>query len=276
MSAGCAVELLAKAHLAAIEPSLLSARADVDGLLHLSGKGTLATSRATEIRTLSATLAVQTAKRLSPEIQYNAKLDDVVFRVRNAAAHMGLVDSAELRRAIGSMVRVVDSLVAASKWTDRRDFWSDDLIPAADAAAMEARHDASARLAAKLAGATIRLRELLSSLSPAAQATVRRSLAGRSPGASIDHDERAKCPVCGEQGWLVCAVEEDHREVDTGEGIFSQIVKRTAWPAIFNCNVCDLDLDEDELREVPGFPYSVDLDLDGEDWEPDEDYIRGR
>ena len=112
--------------------------------------------------------------------------------------------------------------MAASKWTDRRDFWSEDLIPAADAAAMEARHDASARLAAKLAGATIRLRELLASLSPAAQATVRRSLAGRSPGASIDHDERAKCPVCGEQGWLVCAVEEDHREVDTGEGIFSQ------------------------------------------------------
>jgi hypothetical protein len=58
MSAGCAVELLAKAHLAAIEPSLLSDRADVDGLLHLSGKGALAASGATEIRTLSATLAV--------------------------------------------------------------------------------------------------------------------------------------------------------------------------------------------------------------------------
>jgi hypothetical protein len=53
-------------------------------------------------------------------------------------------------------------------------------------------------------------------------------------------------------------------------------VKRTAWPAIFNCNVCDLDLEEDELREVPDFPYSFDLDLDDEDWEPDEDYIRGR
>jgi len=55
-------------------------------------------------------------------------------------------------------------------------------------------------------------------------------------------------------------------------------VKRTAWPAIFNCNVCDLDLDEDEVREVPDFPYNfdLDLDLDGEHWEPDEDYIRGR
>jgi len=28
--------------------------------------------------------------------------------------------------------------------------------------------------------------------------------------------------------------------------------------------------------KCPAFLYSVDLDLDGEDWEPDEDYIRGR
>lgn len=274
ISAGCAVELLAKSHLATIEPSLLSGdKADVDTLLHLNGKGYLAGSGPTHIKTLAATAAVLLVKRLTPGISYNPRIDDLVFRVRNAAAHMGIVDAAELRRAIGSMVRVSDSLVRVSKWGDRSQFWTADLVAAADAAVLDAKYDARARLEGKVAAATFRLRELLSNLTSETRSSIRATLANRAPWTSIDHDERAKCPVCGELGWLICVVDKERQDIDTGEGVYSVTVKRTAWPVVFNCNVCGIDLEEDELREVSEFPHSLELELDSEDWEPDEDYL---
>jgi hypothetical protein len=39
VSAGCAVELMAKARLAGISPSLMAERADLDTMLHLAGQG---------------------------------------------------------------------------------------------------------------------------------------------------------------------------------------------------------------------------------------------
>lgn len=105
---------------------------------------------------------------------------------------------------------------------------------------------------------------------------MRLALSARPPWESIEHDERVVCPVCGEPAWLVCAVVDDTREIDTGEGVFLDIVGRHAWPEEFNCNVCGLELTASEMSEVEELPHTIDLGMDDDDWEPDEDLFRGR
>ncbi len=262
ISAGCAVELLTKAHLASIEPTLIAQRSDPATILHLSGLGTRVESGPTEITTLGALEALKVAKMLSPEIAFTQS-DNVVFRARNAAAHMAILDQHELGRAIASMVRIVDSLIAVSPWPDRAEFWTEDLLPAVDAAAQTARSESHARLAAKLASARAHVTRLLDGLDSATEAVLRRSLAARSPWTSVEYEMRADCPACGESGWLICGLEDVFSDEVFDDGsVISQVTGKTAWPLFFNCNVCGLDLEQDEVREVDEFPYSIDLELD--------------
>ena len=101
-------------------------------MLHLAGHGEKASEPPTKVRTVSAQTAVSHAKRLTSELIFSPMADDVVFKVRNAALHMALVDSEELRQAITVMVRIVGQLLSVSPWPDRATFWGDELLKVAD------------------------------------------------------------------------------------------------------------------------------------------------
>lgn len=276
IATGSAVELMTKAHLAQISPVLLAERADLDTLLHLLGVGERTKARPSAIRTISATTALKHARRLNPEIAYSTPGDDLVFDVRNAAVHVGIVSQEELHEAVGIMVRILDSLLVLSEWPDRGGFWGEDWLSAVDALADAAAGAVRRRLESKLASARARLATLLTGLDATASAVVRTNLAARSSRISIDHDERVTCPVCQEQAWLVCVVVDETREVDTDEGMYLDVVGQTAWPEEFTCNVCGLELDSREIGEVPSLPDRLELAAEEENWEPDEDLIRDR
>ena len=81
-------------------------------------------------------------------------------------------------------------------------------------------------------------------------------------------------------GWLICGVEEGPIEVDVDEdGLPDQAWQaRSAYPYMFECPVCGLSLEDDELRQLD-FPQEIELEpIENpyEDWEPDEDEFRGR
>jgi hypothetical protein len=274
ISVGSAVELLSKALVADVNPALLSERGDRDTMLHLTNLGHLSRKAATEVRSLSAVEAVAAANHIHPSLGWRQGADSIVFRVRNAAAHMALVDAEELHAAVLELLKFVRGLLTV-RGGEPSDFWGEPLAPLA-AELLDEASSASRRSAiAKQAAAHARLESIVGSLGGRAREVVLAALSGRRMS-STDHEEPETCPVCGQQGWLLCGVERGPVEWDPD----GARVPLTAWPFGFECPVCGLDLEGDELLLFT-FPQEIELEPDDDpveayEWEPDEDVWRGR
>lgn len=282
---GCAVEQLAKGFLAAINPLLVAAeRPDLDTLLRLTGRGDLAKQghSATGVQTISGAGALGLVKRYLPVLRYNASNDQMVFRVRNAALHLGLVDREELRRAVNIMMRIVEDL-RESCALPREEFWGEHLIASIDTLLDDAVADVARVVAAKTAAASTYLANLLAGLDEVQQRALLAAVSGRQL-AWGEHDEERPCPVCAQTGWLTCGVERGQIEIewehdgDGGTALVSTAA-RTAWPDGFDCSTCRLHLEgSDELRMF-GMDDEIELEPDfdtDEGYEPDEDDYRDR
>ncbi|NKZ72005.1 hypothetical protein GTA09_21525 [Rhodococcus hoagii] len=226
------------------------------------------------MRSKSAIDCLSIAKKLHPTLRWNPKTDGVVLNVRNAACHLGLVDFDELTSAIKIMVRVIEDLIAVMA-IPRDKFWRKHTIGVVDGLLDEAAKEITVAVNAKVARARLRLETLTQNLpQPAAQALLE-ALAGKMPRAFSDHEERQTCPVCNHSGWLICGVERgpvEWEEQDDGSRIF--YVERTAFPIWFDCKVCDLELEGEELYEFD-FPREIELEVDDDppevaEWEPSD------
>lgn len=265
VSAGTAVELLAKAFLASVEPVLLTEKGDRDSLLLLSDKAHLTDSKPGDVRTLGAHEALLVTRHLHKAFLYNPQADRVVLQVRNAAIHMALVEQTQLRQAVLVMCRLVEGLLAPLA-LNREAFWGQIAMPAVDGLLDEAQDELAQVVEAKKAAARSRLARLLTGLDSAAIAVVLASLS-RSKRVTCEHDQPWTCPVCEQRAYLCCQVEGGGMNwPDDGS-----YVPRTAYPVSFSCSVCELELDADELIELGVLPV---LDLERED--ADEDWFRNR
>lgn len=280
-STGTALELMAKALLASIESGLLADRGDPDSVLRFADKGHLAHSPPSRTRTRSASEVLGLVRRLRPAFRW-AQGDERALQVRNAAVHLGIVDATELRSAVKIMCRAVDDMVRSYGEGDRTAFWGDTALPLADQLLDEAASEVKQEVAAKVAAAGARLARMISGLSPESAEVLLRLQSGSPPRTSAEHIESAACPVCHQQGWLLCTVDRGAVEWEVDEdGVPSgATVDLTAWPEAFECPVCRLDLDFPELAEFD-FPMEISLEGDSDpfevyEWEPDEDEFRGR
>jgi hypothetical protein len=129
----------------------------------------------------------------------------------------------------------------------------------------EAQTELRRMVAAKLVAAERRLSELTTHLDDASKAVVLASLSGR-PMSSTDHEEPQECPVCRQQDWLLCGVIPGDPELDMQpDGTVYRWITKTAYPFGFECPVCDLDLEDEELTDFD-FPDEIELEA-----EPDDD-----
>lgn len=275
-AAGTGVELLAKAYLASIDVALLAEKGDRDTVLLLGGHSALTESEPLAMKTIGALEALKIAKQLHKDLPLTQP-NPVVFRVRNAACHMALVRSDSLRAAVVQMCRIVESLLLALD-VDRRSFWGIHEIPAVDALLDEAKTEIARAVAVKKAAAASRIGRMLADLSELAREAVLAALSGRKMS-STEHEEPQECPVCEQQGWLLCSMELGwvRKEIDEDGHVIAILVDRTAYPFAFECPVCELDVEEDELLEF-NFPRQIELEPEDaiDVYEPDEDMYRDR
>lgn len=257
ISAGTAVELLAKAYLASIDEALLADKGDRDTILLLTGNSKLTESDPLAMKTIGALEAVRTVKKLHKDLPLTQQ-NPIVFGVRNSAAHMALVRSDDLRAAVIQMCRIIESLILALG-LDRRDFWEIRGISVVDALLDEASTEIAREVAAKKAAAAARLEGMLASLPDSARSLLLSALSGREMS-STDYEHRQQCPVCDQQGWLPCVLEygQERREIDE-YGKVIKIVDCTAYPVGFECPVCELCLEGDELLEFD-FPRQLEFE----------------
>ncbi|MFF0174776.1 hypothetical protein [Micromonospora profundi] len=278
VSAGCAVELLAKAFIASVEHALLAERGDRDTILILTGNANLTTARIAEMKTVGALEALKLAKYLHPPLPFNVQSDQVVLRARNSAAHMGIVLPDELRAAVAVMCRLVDGLLAALS-LKRNEYWGSHALKVVDEILDIAKSEVRRIVAAKVSAAERRFAGLVSGLDAAGRAVVLAALSRRSPYTIADHNEPQECPACEQQGWLICHVDEGQPEVEyDDDGNQYSFAPRTAYPSAFECPVCELELEEEELAE---FDYPMEIELEPNrdpylNYEPDEDWFRDR
>lgn len=189
------------------------------------------------------------------------------------------------------MVRVADTLLPLVPQHTEVDYWETRL-----AVAVEMRDKRSTavrqRVAGKLAEARARFRGRVTELvlEPAAEAALILALEA-SPVHMLLEDsaqEYAECPACARQGelsYIKVRSDDIQSEViydrdETPEDIaYWRPVMGT--PTLFQCPVCALELEGEELRGFDHLTDEIDLDDEPADqadyWgEPDEDYLRRR
>jgi hypothetical protein len=234
----------------------------------LSGNGRITTVAATSMKSILGQDALFLAKRLHKDIPTVVERAPV-FVVRNAAAHMALVDADELHQAVKQMVRIIDFLLERLDLR-KESFWGQNGASVADALLDETKTELAQAIQAKTAAAQQRFDELVGDLGPRERKALLHVLSGRRTDRS-DHDEEHQCPVCAQMGWLQCYVSDEAEYDEDGP----TRAYKLGTPYIFTCPVCELLLADDELLAFP-FPREFEIENGSDEWEPDEDYYRDR
>jgi hypothetical protein len=277
ISVGTASELLAKAALATLgAPMLLGERPDEDSLLLASGNGHLSSKTMISFKSISSATAHSMVKSIFkvPASIIADPRNLATQNVRNAAAHMALVDIHELRIALTLHLRLCDALLPVLM-VSREEFWGDENLPHVDLMLDEAASELSREVASRIAAATAAFAKILSL--PSEQRAVLIELLGQRRGAEAEHIELQECPACHQEGELYCTVERGAVESETDGHDYFVWVNRTALPTEFHCKYCGLTLAEDEIQvPLAGMPSELELEPDSDpeeirDWEADAD-----
>lgn len=264
-SAGSAVELLAKAVLADIHPALLlGAQTDLQSLLKFTGASVPGREQpdAFTIRSLDAEKCLERLRQLDALPPAWAKDDSKVFHVRNASAHLGMVDRDLLQQAIRSMVRFAEHVRSRGK-ENVSTWWGSDFEGLIGEMLKQDTEAWESAVHAKLAAARQRFAELKKRVGPRVAETVFKAMSGKSR-TWIDHDEPMDCPVCGYRGRAVGVVLE--RGTDVARDGDYVVYYSTMLVVVFECSVCDLELTDEREVELAGLETQVEY--------VDEDYAR--
>lgn len=292
LSLGHATEQLIMACVASVDPALLA-----DGKLP-AARYALSKGNATGVLDIHSLRTITWGEGYTLLRQIDPKLKEphdikFVMETRNAAAHIALVDSADLAEAVVRLAHAVGQLHALVPTFVEDDYWGPAHLSVVtglrDARADKVKMD----LDAKLLAATEYFEALFPSMSAADRETVLVTMEARKPtrtvsGSDDDVWERHECPACARSGYLHYAVEQqedfeeipDHDKYGNVENV--HVVVSVEWiPFAFECPVCGLDLEEDEVVLVDGIDAFIAVDkviLEDDAlrayWGYDEDYER--
>lgn len=247
-SVGTAVELLAKAALALISPTLIAEKDPKSSLLY-SGIPAIPAHEA-KSKTVVDCLVIL---KHSHSIDFNTQADQKIFSVRNFALHMGQVDPTIFQEALNGMTRIneaiLDVISVYDATLDRNSFWGTDLLAQVDerlknvqqARMLELEElKAAARRTyerLKLMGLDDEVLDQLAERDPEIEDEAIYSTRSYSP-------ERHECPVCGWYGWLGSEVVNRgpvYTELDYHDDP-AHLVEMQVQGVEFVCNVCGLHL----------------------------------
>ncbi|MFE5742031.1 hypothetical protein [Streptomyces celluloflavus] len=275
--AGIAAEHLLKAFLTSLHPALVVEGKDFDSLLHTTGQGAHASAPITKIKTIGLVEAhSRTYRILRNKIPISQQDLLPLANARNGVAHSGLHEVTDVRTVFTTCLRLLDPLLVelnispAAYWGPYQDL-HDELI-------RERIRETSLQLQQKLAQARTTFEHRFGHLGLQERLTVL-AAATRRPARASGCVENP-CPACHSMAWL------------RGTTMFNAEKKLARFtPVTFWCLACDLQVQGEELQELGDLGKETTLgknlrfflgfepetqELHEEDWEPDEDFLRGR
>jgi hypothetical protein len=253
---GVALEHLLKAYLASLHPALIVEAKDFDAMLHATGHGARARRPNTRSKTIGLNEAFGRARKLLPkEIIVTDSQFEPVLAARNGVAHSGYHEPAEVREVLTMCMRIADTLlVAMGESVD--EYWGDysrlhrELIE---------EHVSEIRVAvlAKVARAKAVYRGRVGGLETQHHTQIMASLTSTAVRPR-NYGEYTDCPACEARGWLhgsmgLMGFKWNNEE---SERISSEPPKIVMYSHAFECYVCGLNLEGDEL-EAAGLPSEI-------------------
>lgn len=265
ISGGTAVELLAKHVLAEISLALLVDRGDMNGILHAAGRADLAKAGPMQFKTVTVTDCLATIGKIYSKFNWSGSNDaaHTVLQARNAAIHLGLVDRYNLHAVVRALVQTIDRLLSLGE-SDRELFWSRELLPIIKAVLDENAEEIRSVVEAKKLRADQKYKALLEQLQGTDAVSLLVALQERGLQFQADLEERFECPVCSHRGWLAYDIERGNPLYVPGSGYDDgplYEVTQTAYPIVFYCSVCELELDVEEI-EAEGDDMAAVIELD--------------
>ncbi|MGV8977249.1 MAG: hypothetical protein ACOH17_04325 [Cellulomonas sp.] len=259
--AGSAVELIAKACIATVEPAALAKPvgtgdgfAVAEHVMRLRGHGVrLTKSPLNRVVTIDASVALAISGKLFAQLTPHSQSAASALEVRNDALHLGLVEPGLLRTAVAAMTNFARAALPVLGVEDEA-FWGTATQVNTAATILQARADELAEIVEnKIERAQHRYGYLIGRLGADESRHVVRGLEERGIAAS-GSGYGAQCPACDNRGWV--EVEADYDVESDGEG--GHVGFQTdSWVAGFHCPVCDLTLDSEEAAEA-GFGNAED------------------
>lgn len=255
LAVGLAVESGLKATLGAISPALVAdTKKNIQSAVWLTD-GSGAPFESTSVKTLGGLELVQGVRLAYAGRESVPSLPscEQVFVTRNTAAHLGVVDPASLNTAIVNMASVLSVLLSLLD-EDEDAFWGSENLELVSQLRDEKASEIRLVLAVKRANAQRKFDAFLSSIPAAQHEAVFASMeAGFARLTPRDDRIMASCPVCGRDGLLSLYIREP--DVDfSGFSIAESLPRgvRYGLPEYFECPVCGLVLDDEELIEEDG------------------------
>jgi hypothetical protein len=218
-----------------------------------------------QVKSLEATKAIDRLRHLKLLPTWGTS-DQSVFSVRNAAAHMGVVQQNLLRSAIRPMVRFAEHTRIHYGQLPQA-WWGDELSTIAPGM-VEADALAWVQIVqAKLTAARIRIAELKGELPEATANAILSAMVG-SWRTSMEYNDTTECPGCGYAGWATGEVQQGSGETQYDED---------GWPTFystlhvlhFECNVCGLKLTDKAELDIAGVEAEIEFQDDHCFPEPD-------
>lgn len=255
-SIGTSVELLSKAALTLISPTLIAEK-DPKSLLLYSGIAVPGAS-AHEVKTKLVGDCLQLLRH-SHSVSYNAQSDQKVLAVRNLALHSGQVDTTAFNEALTIMTRLNEEMLVVTQSHDaalnRNTFWGADLLSQVAERLKEDQETRKLELE-ELKAAARRSYERLKELNLGDEAL--RELADRDPelddpvvlDAPNFEQGRSECSVCGFFGWVgyeATGRGTAYAELDWRHDDEYHFVDMTIEAVQYVCRVCGLSLGSDLL-----------------------------
>jgi hypothetical protein len=262
LHAGTAMELLAKAFLCSMDPTLVADVADFDAVLHASGHGRHARKPRHLIKTVTTRAALDRCGQIVPPI---ANLGPDLARLvdaRNGTVHLGLVDQDAAGGSLVPFLKVMQELLRESGW-DSSQFWG-DYEEVVTTRLSESSKDAAIKAMESIAAARVHFRESYDHLPQEVRETVVRAVeASYTP---FGYEEQlVDCPACYKLA-LTSGNTEVQWEADWEADEFGQPYVSgggpvvTFFPGYLRCRVCDLELDGEDELEAAGLQRSWTLD----------------
>jgi hypothetical protein len=267
LHAGTALEHLSKSFLASLHGSLIARKGDFDSLLHLSGLSRYAGTKASEMRTITLTDALERAGQIVPEVG-NLKVSlRPLADARSAVAHAALVDPGAAERTVVPFLRACDLLLAAME-RERAAFWG-DLLEVVDAREAASAEIATVRALEKLAAARAEFVARHGGLADAGREALVLAIAGSYAPEKYEQTLLA-CPACSTpalvEGTISVDWEPDWDYADGESYIAGAYPEVTIFPQTLECRACGLHLEGEAELAAAEVPHSWKL----EDVDPDD------
>ncbi|MBM4470609.1 hypothetical protein GS502_15135 [Rhodococcus hoagii] len=260
VSTGASIELLVKATLADVNVHLIRANTarELDTTLALSGHPKME-GRLPVLKTIGGsegfTLLTRCQERLGisgPQVHVPDRCK--VFTVRDSAVHLGIVDRDETDEAVTEMVKMTKNLLDLRKrfgqTCDWSQYWDDQ-----QASADQIQQRAAAALSTAFQQNLSVARRIFNQrwTNPTRDKNLIQLLEQSRPRHDRDQKiEQFACPACEHQGWVTYDVERSEPDVTQETQCDAYwVVRLTGYPRDFDCQVCELFLDDpEELAEA--------------------------